>query len=108
MKKRLAYFNRFRKPANIIHEFIVLWYIQDVYEADINRHLPGSNIILASYLSGAGEVHLITANTMYFELNLVELIWTPIKLRRVILNYVCHLPVFVPRLCLLTLHTNLE
>jgi hypothetical protein len=34
----------------------LVWSVQDVYGASINKHCPGSDIILASYWSRAGEV----------------------------------------------------
>jgi hypothetical protein len=84
-----------------------LWFIQDVYGADINKHWTGSYIILASYWSIAREVPLSTVHTMYFayltsiSLILLELIWTQIK------ELLCHfLSLF--SVCLLPLHTHLE
>jgi hypothetical protein len=43
--------------------------IQDVYEADINKHWSRNVIILASYWTRAGEIHLNAVYAMFQQQN---------------------------------------
>jgi hypothetical protein len=84
-----------------------LYYWQDMDGADINKHRPGNNIILASYWM-IGEVPWGTVCAMQMLLRIKfdmqwNLCWSLCDC-----ELVCQLPVPVLCLCLLLLHTHSE
>jgi hypothetical protein len=49
-----------------LNRIMFLWSIQDVHGADFKKHWPGSDMILVSYWSRAGEVPVSAVHAMYF------------------------------------------
>jgi hypothetical protein len=77
-----------------------------MYRTNINRLLPGSDVILTSYWPRAGEVPLNAADAhkCYLQSN-VACNGTRLD-RHVITNCACQLPALDPRLCLLPLYAH--
>jgi hypothetical protein len=67
--------NKLQSPRSraLLDKLILEKSIQDVYGADINRHCPGNDIILASYWTRTGEVPLCAVTPCYCNITIISL-----------------------------------